>query len=284
MITLIFIGIFGVIFGSFINALVWRLRKQDEFENDPKSTSHTKHSKHSHDKYSIVNGRSMCPNCGHALAARDLVPILSWISLRGRCRYCHKSISWQYPLVELITGLLFVASYALWPYEIVGFLGAMLFGVWLIMIVIFVALIIYDIRWQELPNQLTYILLALSFIWVAVITFQDGKTVAFQSVFAGAIIFGLFWTLHTVSKGAWIGGGDVKIAPTLGVLAGSPVKALMVIFIASLVGTLSALPSIVKDKKALKAHVPFGPALIIAACIVFMYGDKIISWYEKMLV
>src|SRR3989344_6490262 len=118
--------VLGLAFGSFVNALVWRLHEQEErakskeqrrkkgkAKNTAKLSSHT--SVLSSKDLSILKGRSMCPSCKHGLAAKDLVPVLSWLTLRGKCRYCHKPISIQYPLVELITATLFVISYLLWP-------------------------------------------------------------------------------------------------------------------------------------------------------------------------
>ena len=95
MIVLI-LFVFGLIFGSFVNAYVWRFKKRKNW----------------------VSERSICPNCKHVLRAKDLVPVLSWLSLRGKCRYCKKPISAQYPAVELFTALLFALSYAFWPYSL----------------------------------------------------------------------------------------------------------------------------------------------------------------------
>src|SRR4051812_13278636 len=93
--------VFGLCLGSFVNALVWRVHEQEAAKKPNK-------------KLSVLNGRSMCPHCEHELAAKDLIPVLSWLSLGGKCRYCHKPISKQYPLVELLTALLVVGSYIWW--------------------------------------------------------------------------------------------------------------------------------------------------------------------------
>ena len=100
---ILIIFILGLCFGSFINAFVFRLHEKTNKQ-------------YSNINLSIVNGRSICPNCKHELIPLDLVPIVSWLLLKGKCRYCSKSISAQYPLVEFTTALLFLCSYIYWPY------------------------------------------------------------------------------------------------------------------------------------------------------------------------
>ncbi|MEX2014368.1 MAG: prepilin peptidase, partial [Candidatus Saccharimonadales bacterium] len=103
--TLVALVLFGLSLGSFINALVWRLWQQ---ENKKQKTKNDR-------RYSILKGRSICPHCKHILQAKDLIPVLSWVLLRGKCRYCNKPISAQYPLVEAGTAALFILSYVFWP-------------------------------------------------------------------------------------------------------------------------------------------------------------------------
>src|SRR5438105_4077844 len=98
VVKLVILAGLGLAFGSFINALVWRI----------------------HEKKDWVRQRSQCPHCGHKLAAKDLVPVISWLALRGRCRYCGKPISLQYPLVELAMAAVFISSYYFWPGGVAG--------------------------------------------------------------------------------------------------------------------------------------------------------------------
>ena len=97
------LAVLGLVFGSFVNAFAWRLHEQESLLEKKKKPSAKQLA-----KLSIVKGRSMCPECKHELAAKDLIPVFSWITLKGKCRYCGKPISWQYPAVELATALLFV--------------------------------------------------------------------------------------------------------------------------------------------------------------------------------
>ena len=284
ILTLLFLFLFGLVFGSFVNALVWRLRKQDELSNREKAKkSVSKKTQRGLSEYSILKGRSMCTDCGHVLASKDLIPVFSWLSLKGECRYCHKHISWQYPLVEILTALLFVVSYIFWPYALNG-VWWLAFAAWLGIVVVFVALTVYDMRWQELPDKLVGVAISLSIVLSAIIFIHGivGWNGLLQVLLSVCIIFGLFWVLFQISDGAWIGGGDVKLAIALGLIVSLPIRAMLVIFISSFVGTLFALPRIVRDRKNLKTVIPYGPLLILATIIVFLFGNDITTWYESL--
>jgi prepilin signal peptidase PulO-like enzyme (type II secretory pathway) len=262
--------IFGLTFGSFVNALVWRLHEQSKSKKPKKDLS-------------ITTGRSQCINCGHTLAASDLIPVFSWLWLRGKCRYCKKPISAQYPLVELLTASLFVMSYSFWPYNLDGlFLAA--FVAWLVAVVVLVALLVYDARWMILPDRLVAIVSGLTIVLVFLLGVAASKPgTVLVAALSSALLFGLFYGLFQVSKGKWIGGGDVKLAPALGLLAGTPVKAILLVFIASLVGTIIALPMMHSKKLKKNSQIPFGPLLITATIIVFLFGNAIIDWYTSTI-
>ncbi len=268
----------GLSLGSFVNALIWRVYRQQLITDKSKLSEADKKQLH---ELSIVHGRSMCMNCGHELAAKDLVPVLSWLSLGGKCRYCGARIP-DTPLAELLVPLLFVISYLFWPFVLTGW-GIAVFVVWLAAVVVLVALALYDLRWFILPNRLVVPLTAISVMFVGLIAVQEQSWVLlWYPVLATAIIFGLFWGIYQVSNGSWIGGGDVKLAVALGLLAGSPLRALLVIFIASLIGTLVGIPQLFGSKSGQRT-IPFGPPLIIATCIVVVFGGSIVSWYQGLL-
>lgn len=265
----------GLCLGSFVNALVYRLHWQ---ENHPKKAKQAS-------KYSIIKGRSLCPNCKHELAAKDLLPVISWLQLRGRCRYCKKPISWQYPSVELLTAGLFVLSYVFWanslsqPEQVIGFL------VWLVCLVGFVSLTLYDIKYQILPNKIIFPLIFVAMFGIA---FEAILTESFQpinSATLGALVGGgLFYALFQISNGSWIGGGDVKLGFLLGLLMGGAWMALFMLFLASLLGTLYSTPLMLTGKLQAKARIPFGPFLIAAAVIVKLFGADIQDWYLTLYV
>jgi prepilin signal peptidase PulO-like enzyme (type II secretory pathway) len=264
--------ILGLCAGSFINALVWRIHAQ---ESTKKLTLVDKR------RLSLTKGRSICPHCKHQLAATDLIPIFSWLWLRGKCRYCHKSISIQYPLVELATTALFVASYAFWPIEW-DLNGSINFVAWLIILTGFIALLIYDLRWMILPNRVVYPMISLA-VLLAIYNIISGGSFSFlfNTILAVAIAGGLFYLLFMISKGRWIGGGDVKLGALIGLLLADPFQAFLMLMAASMLGTLVVLPGLALKKLTPSSRIPFGPFLIVSAIVVKLFGAAAIAWYKR---
>lgn len=283
------LGFLGIVLGSFVNALVWRIHEQEQLiytgSNNRRKTL-SPQSRLRLAELSIIRGRSMCVDCGHTLAAKDLLPLISWLSVGGKCRYCRKSISWQYPVVELITGLLFAVSALSWPYAMDGLAWIGLFAIWLAMVVLFVALAVYDLRWMILPNRLVFVLQAFSAVFAVAFILLTGSPSAstWLSPFWGVVtIAGLFWSLYTISRHKWIGGGDVKLAVAIGLIVGGPIRATLVIFVASLLGSLVGIPVMILSKQCRQVRIPFGPFLIIATILVFWFGASIVEWYSKQI-
>lgn len=266
--------IIGLCLGSFVNALVYRLHWQENKKSAKKTDRQL---------YSIRNGRSMCPNCKHKLSPADLIPVFSWISLGGRCRYCHKPISWQYPLVELLSAFLFVFSYIYWPYDLSSARNIAAFILWLVFLTGFLSLIVYDIKYLTLPNKIVFPLAALALIWVIVVSAINTDIGLAKDALIGMFIGGgLFYILFQLSGGAWIGGGDVKLGFLLGFLLGGPWPAILLLFIASALGTLYSVPMLLTKKIGPKSRIPFGPFLILAAIIVQLFGSSIVDWYTNL--
>lgn len=271
--SIIFFGLLGLILGSFVNALVWRVHAQEA----------KKKSKVGHKELSVLHGRSMCPYCKHTLAAKDLVPVLSWLSLGGKCRYCHKPISWQYPVVELLTSALFVLSYLFWPLDW-NAAGTINFAVWLIILVGFMALIVYDLRWMLLPDRIVYPLLVIGGLLALFNIIDVGSVRALiETLISVAIAGGIFYGLFVISNGRWIGGGDVKLGLLIGLVLGDPYLAFLMLMTASLLGTLVALPGMVLKKVSPSSRIPFGPFLIVATILVQLFGTSVIEWYKRTL-
>lgn len=285
MITLmVYLGLvlIGLLLGSFVNALVWRIYRQAELGEKKKLTASEKAEQQ---KLSISKGRSMCTHCGHQLAAKDLVPVLSWLMLRGKCRYCHKPIA-DTPISELVLPLLLVVSYIFWPHLAYGWNGLEIisFGIWTLVLVCFTALALYDAKWYLLPNRIVWPLTLLSLIFVLIrAAVQMDAALVVWALLGAATISGIFKVLSVISKGEWIGGGDIKLGFSLGLLVGAPVPALFVLFVASLLGTLAALPSLLTKKRDFRSMLPFGPFLIAATIIVFLFGDVMLGWYISLL-
>jgi leader peptidase (prepilin peptidase)/N-methyltransferase len=271
---MLFIGLVGLCAGSFVNALVWRLHEQAK---PPKQRAA------SIAQLSITKGRSICR---HTLAWYDLLPVVSWLALGGKCRYCRQPISWQYPLVELATAGVFILSYSYWPGVPQAWASRLLLALWLASVVIFMALLIYDLRWMLLPNKLIYPLLGLAGLQILIrlaAAYPGTGAVLRDAVLSFACLGGLFYVLFQLSGGKWIGGGDVKLGFALGLLIGRPLPALLLLFLASLLGSLFALVALLLHKTELHKRIPFGPFLIIAAILAQLFGQTLISWYTRHL-
>lgn len=226
----------------------------------------------------------MCPSCQHQLSAKDLVPVLSWLSLGGKCRYCRAPISWQYPAVELALAGLFVGSYLVWPYDWSS-KEAVLFGFWLVFLTGFMALAVYDLRWYLLPDKIVFLLIALALVQVFVVSviYGGGISVITTAWWGLVVGGGIFYALFELSGGRWIGGGDVKLGVALGLLLGGPLNSMLMIFIASLLGTVVALPMMLIGRAKTSSRLPFGPFLLVATIIVYLFGNSLITWYKQKL-
>lgn len=273
--------------GSFVNALVWRVRQQSKVQSlksKAKKKPNTPHSVLS-TEYSVLRGRSMCPNCKYELAPKDLIPVISWLFLRGKCRYCKKPISVQYPVVELAMAVVFVVSYHFWPLEPSGGQG-LLFGSWLIASVGLMALAVYDIKWMLLPNRILYPTLVVATAGQAsyIIFYAADPANSFWLLALSILVAsGVFWLLFHISKGKWIGYGDVRLGVVLGVLLASPDLAFLMIFTASVLGTLYSLPLMAAGKQKMASKIPFGPFLILGTFLVLLFGRELIDWYRNFL-
>lgn len=254
--------VFGLALGSFINALIWRIHEQESSKK-----------KKTNVKLSITKGRSMCPSCKHELGAKDLIPVISWLSLGGKCRYCKKAISAQYPIVELLTAALFVFSYQYLPSQPVLYLLAL---------VGMIALFVYDLKWMILPDRIVFPMIGLA-VAIKLVDFyrEDFDLWQLGSAALGAFMLaGLFYALFMYSKGRWIGGGDVKLAIFIGILVG-PLGAYLTLMLASLFGSVVIVTLMALKVVKRSQPVPFGPFLIAATYIVLVFGEQIIDWYSN---
>ena len=243
---------YGIIIGSFVNALVWRI----------------------HEHRSISHGRSMCPACHHQLGVLDLVPVLSWLALRGKCRYCHKPISTQYPVVELLTGGLYALSYMhIAPNSVSQWVG---FVFWLYILTVLVILSIYDLRWMLLPDSVLVPAIGVSLVWA--LWQWVGPSHSPSNLLAGLLAGGTFYAIAAISNGRWMGGGDIKLATLMGLVLGLG-KLAVAMFFGFNLGAICGLVLIVSKLKKRSDHIPFGPFLASATVLAMLYGSQIINWY-----
>lgn len=285
----ILLSLSGLILGSFVNALVWRLREMsgesdgNDVGKDQKSkkVSKSSSSKGQSLDLSIWRGRSMCPQCRHQLGVFDLIPVLSWVLLGGKCRYCRKPISWQYPVVELALAGLFIISYIWWPFGFDVVYQFILFALWCVILTVLMALAVYDLRWMILPNKLLYPLAGFSLIFLGVQSLHEGFSATLSGVLGGLLIGGFFYLIYLLSKGEWIGGGDVRYGFLMGLLLGWQ-KMLIGLMAAAYTGTLLVIILILIRKYHKKMRVPFGPFLIFGTVLAMLRGQEIIDWYLRL--
>lgn len=280
---IVILAALGLILGSFVNAMVWRFHEQAELRENAAKKPKTDKDALTLQQLSMVKGRSMCSNCHHELAVKDLVPLFSWLWLQGRCRYCHQKIQ-DSPLIEVILPVLFVVSYLTWP-DALSEVGLYQFVFWLIFLTGFMALAAYDLRWFLLPDRIVFPLIGLAILeLVGRFIFYDATWGTLGGAVLGVLVSsGLFYVLYVVSQGGWIGGGDVKLGIIIGILVGSAVPAMLMLFIASTLGTLVALPQLISGKAGRASKLPFGPYLLLATFIVVLYGERIINGYLNLV-
>jgi leader peptidase (prepilin peptidase)/N-methyltransferase len=258
MIELILIFIFGLIIGSFLNCVIWRLYKEESF----------------------VSGKSYCPHCRHSLGFWDLFPVLSYLFLRGKCRYCKGIISFQYPLIELITAILFSSVFI--------YLGSIIsLGLffWLTIISFLIVIFVFDLKYFIIPDEVIYPAIFLSIIWL-LYSFFTGTISSHEmilSIFSslGAALF--FFLIWFFSKGTAMGFGDVKLALLIGLLLGFP-NTIVALFLGFLLGAIIGSVMILLKKKGLKSEVPFAPFLVVGIIISFFFGNNIVSWYLSLTI
>jgi len=252
------LAVLGLVFGSFVTALTWRL----------------------HEKQNFVTGRSQCENCSHTLAALDLVPVMSWVVLRGCCRYCRAPISWQNPVIEASLAIMFVLSYVAWPFALHTWQAWGSFGLWLLYLVLLATLFVYDLRWMVLPDALVLLLIVPGFVDVALRLSAVGNLTlvayAQQVLLGGSALGGIYLLLHIISKGRWIGLGDGKLGLFMGMILGWE-HALFVLFFANVILLAAVMPARVTGRFSAKSRVPFGPCLIIAFVLTSLFGAHIIA-------
>jgi leader peptidase (prepilin peptidase)/N-methyltransferase len=258
----ILVGLFGACIGSFLNVVILRL---------PKKRS--------------LNGRSSCPHCKRTLHALDMIPVLSYLVLGGRCRSCKKPISVRYALIELITAGLFMLTFlAICPIGVVGYIT---FARDLFIMSALVVVFVIDLEHFLIFDTVVFsgIIMVLIFnMVIAALTNTatwDLHTIVIGGMVAAAVSSGIFLFLWYVSKGKGMGLGDVKLLLFLGLAVGWP-YIWVLLFLAFFLGTIYSLPLLVLKKKHLTSTVPFGTFLAVATCIVLLYGEPILHWYLQL--
>ncbi len=241
---------FGLVIGSFLNVLIYRVPRKIE----------------------IGLSRSFCPSCKKAIKFYDNIPLLSYLILRGKCRQCRQPISFRYPLVELINGLIYLFYF--WLYGVSGQFLIYSFVTSVLLVIFFV-----DIDFQIIPDVLTIpgIIVGLG------TSFLPGGIGIISSAVGLLVGGGALYLVATL--GDWLfkkesmGGGDIKMAAMLGAFLGWQ-KVIIVFMGGAVIGLVIAAIMMIFSKKLRSTRmIPFGPFLAVAAVIAIIYGDQIISYY-----
>ncbi|MEX2052900.1 MAG: prepilin peptidase [Candidatus Paceibacterota bacterium] len=257
-----YIFLIGLVVGSFINVVVYRLPKGRTF----------------------ISGRSSCTNCLKQIEWYDLIPVVSFFALKARCRNCKTAISWQYPLAELYSGAMFLFSFQIFSENLVYWL----FSLFLIEIFLILALI----DWQNLilPDSVILAAIAVTLIFGVYQRFWDnapsggviGNILSRGNVSAALLFFAVIFLIWFLSKGEWIGLGDAKLVGVIG-LAFGMLGATFIIYGAVFLGMIAGLIILMAKKGDMKTKLPFGTFLSVSATIYIFFGHEIISWSENVL-
>ena len=278
------LAVFGAAFGSFAAAQVWRLRAA-QLAADKKAKEPYDHKEYNRLKKllgkSVAHDRSRCLSCGYTLKWYDLIPVISWLSLGGKCRQCRKSIGWFELGMEVGLALFFVLSFLWWPGGVGSGLAIAHLALWLAAGVVLAMLFAYDAKWFLLPDRLT-ILLAIFGVAVVAVTAAQGSNILvtiLSALASVAILSGLYAVIYVISKGQWVGFGDVKLGVGLGLLLVDWQLALVALFLANFIGCLVVIPLMAVKKLTRSSHVPFGPLLIAGTVLALFIGWPIITTY-----
>lgn len=268
----------GMLMGSFAAAQVWRLRARQLIQDNEQGEAVDKKELK---RLSVLlkpatKDRSECLHCRHTLAWYDLIPLLSWISLGGKCRYCRKPIGIFEPLMELGLATVFVVSYLWWAVPLTATYDILQFGVWLIACVVMAMLFAYDVKWFLLPFGLNVALICLGVVYAVIGWLARGFMMS--DLWSLAIGIGLLGGLYLVfSIKNWAGMGDGILGIGLALFLGGWQLAFLTLFLANVLGCMLLVPLAWQKKLHRQTHIPFGPFLIGGAVIALLWGDALIA-------
>src|SRR3989344_5345584 len=292
MIFYLLLFIFGAIVGSFVNVLSLRYSPERNVF-DPR----------------VIGGRSRCPRCGKQLEARELVPIFSFLFQRGRCRSCRAPISWQYPIVEFLCGVIFVAV-PLFLNKFFGVSASAFFNLaapklqyalavlWIFVFLTWLLIFLIDLKHYIIPDELNATLIFLGVLFVIMLAanpvyfgnFRDSflrhynilfapfESFVWNHVLGGAIGLVFFGGFSLITLGKAMGMGDAKLALPSGLLLGFADIGLA-IAIAFIFGGIAGAALLFKKKKTMRDKVPFAPFLVLGFALTFFFGADIVAGY-----
>jgi leader peptidase (prepilin peptidase) / N-methyltransferase len=232
----------GLVMGSFGNVLIARLPSEQS-----------------------IGGRSRCPHCKRMIRLYENIPVLSFVLLRGRCAGCKKAISWQYPLVEVGSALLFALAWSLFPADLFSAALAAI-GLWALLLILAI-----DAQTQFIPDVLT---LTVAVAGIA-LHWRLGD-IAFLAPLIGAAFFGVQWLL---SRGRWVGSGDILLAAAMGCFLGSWPLLITALMLAYIIGAVVVTTLLMQQKAKAGQSIAFGPFLVLGTVIAFVWGEFLLEMF-----
>lgn len=246
------IFLLGLIFGSFLNCLIWRLYRGE-----------------------TVLGRSYCPKCKKEIKWFDNIPILSFLILKRRCRFCRKKISWQYPIVELVTGLLFLSIFY---FNFVNDFSIIKLFLDLFLLLVLIIVFVFDWRWFLIPVQVLLVGGLIVFILNLLLGFS-----IYQILFSALIGASFFALQYLVTRGRGIGEGDIWLGGFLGIAFPVLSQIIALIFLTYIIGGVVAIVLLLSGLRKMGSKLPLGIFLSLSALIVLFFGEIIVKWYLGLI-
>jgi leader peptidase (prepilin peptidase)/N-methyltransferase len=248
-------GVYGLVVGSFLNVVIWRVPRHE----------------------SIVKPRSHCPACDTQLATRDNIPVVSWLILRGHCRTCGEPISIRYPLIELLTGVLFAAVGARYAHS-------WALPAFLVLAAALIAISAIDLEHFIIPNRIVYPVGFASVILLAFAALLGHDWTSFvRALLGAAAAFSFFFVLHVAAPGG-MGFGDVRLSFILGMFLGWLGWAYVFggLFSGFLYGAVIGMALIAFGRRGRRQHIPFGPFLAAGTMTFVLFGEQLVNWWRGM--
>lgn len=255
----LFVCLIGVMIGGFLNVVIFRTKKQMP-----------------------LSGRSACMICLAPVSKLDLIPIISFFALKGRCRKCSAVIEWQYPIVELVTGVLFGVLFIRAIFGI-GFPSYIDSSEWILVFVrdVIIAcylliIFVYDYKYSLILDRFSIPAMIIALLFNLIL-----GTPPLVLLFSGLVVGSFFSMQFILSKGAWVGGGDIRMGLLMGWYLGLPLV-LVALLLSYILGAIVGIGLLVSKKRKLNSHVPFGTFMALATFVALFYGQWLIDWYLGM--
>jgi leader peptidase (prepilin peptidase)/N-methyltransferase len=267
-------GLFGLLIGSFLNVVIYRVPKMMQRESDNYVAHESGLQLPHQDSFNLMVPRSACPHCGHQISALENIPLISYVALGGKCSACKTSISIRYPTIELVAGLL--SALLVWQFGS-GWAGLATLGFGYALL----AMTCIDFDTQLLPDDLTFPLL-----WAGLLVNLNGTFAPLHEAVIGAaagylVLWSIYWLFKLATGKEGMGYGDFKLLAALGAWLGWTMLP-TIILISSIVGAVVGIGLIVFAKRGRDKPIPFGPYLAAAGMIALLYGTPIAGFTHRI--